>query len=136
MPRVLVVDDDHTIRALLCMALETDGFEVDCAQDGDQALAILRAAQEPYVVLLDINMPGRSGWDVCAALADPSWTGKRHRVIVMSAALSLPAIPMPIVRHVVHKPFHLAHLLPLVHALADEPDEPSDPPAGDTPAGS
>lgn len=136
MSRVLVVDDDRNIRALLRMALETDGFEVACAKDGDEALAFLLAAQERYVVLLDINMPGRSGWDVCAELADPSWTGKNHRVILMSAGLSLSAEFMPIVRHVVSKPFHLIQLLPMVHALADEPNGQPQLPASDTPTDS
>jgi CheY-like chemotaxis protein len=126
MPHVLVVDDDRAIRVLLRMALESEGFEVASAQDGDEALAFLRAAEQPYVVLLDINMPGCTGWDVCAALSDTSWTGKPHRMMLMSAGLTRSVELTPIVRHVVRKPFHLAQLLQLIRTLADEPDEPVD----------
>jgi CheY-like chemotaxis protein len=136
MPRVLVVDDDRDIRALLCMALESEGFEVASAQDGDEALVFLLATEQPCVVLLDVNMPSRNGWEVCAALSDTSWTGKSHRVMLMSAGLTGSVKLTPIVRHVVRKPFHLAQLLQSIRALANEPDKPVDLTAGAAPTDS
>jgi CheY-like chemotaxis protein len=136
MPRVLVVDDDRDIRVLLRMALESEGFEVASAQDGDEALVFLLAAEQPCVVLLDVNMPGRNGWDVCAALSDTSWTGKSHRVMLMSAGLTRSVELTPIVRHVVRKPIHLAQLLQLIHALVDEQDKPADLTGDAAPTGS
>ena len=65
--RVLVVDDDPQIRRVLKVALTGQGFEVDDAKNGEEALEKLR---EPRfdLVLLDINMPGMSGLDVCRAV--------------------------------------------------------------------
>ena len=122
MPRVLVVDDDQSIRRLLCMALETQCFTVASAQDGDEALIFLRLAQESWVVLLDVNLPGRSGLEICADLADPRWIGKSHRVILISATF-VPTTPLPpMVREVVNKPFRMATVLPLVRRVAEELD--------------
>ena len=63
-PRVLVVDDEPAIVTLLCDFLEAEGFDVLVAQDGAAALAILARGPVDCVVL-DIMMPGPSGFDVC-----------------------------------------------------------------------
>lgn len=65
--RVLVADDDASIRTLLREVLEEDGFTVDEAEDGGDALARIRGAR-PDVLLLDLNMPHVTGWDVFAQL--------------------------------------------------------------------
>lgn len=64
---VLVVDDDRPIRALCRTSLEEAGFRVLEAADGDAALASI-SAQPPDLILLDIMMPGISGWEVTSAL--------------------------------------------------------------------
>ena len=61
--RVLVVEDDATIRAGLKDALESQGWEVLCAEEGKKGLAL--AVTEFYdVALLDVVLPGLSGWDI------------------------------------------------------------------------
>ncbi len=62
--RILVVEDDTSIRSGLRLTLEMEGFEVDEAGDGEKALEILRGFH-PDVVLLDLMLPGASGFDVC-----------------------------------------------------------------------
>jgi two-component system KDP operon response regulator KdpE len=62
--RILVVDDDPQIRRVLKVTLSGQGFEVDDAKNGDVALEKVRDARFD-LVLLDINMPGMSGLDVC-----------------------------------------------------------------------
>jgi len=64
-PRILVVDDDRSIRRSLEKFLQGEGYEVATAADGDEAIA----AAEPDVVLLDLGLPGKSGFDVLTALA-------------------------------------------------------------------
>ena len=64
---VLVVDDDRPMRALCRTALEDVGFRVLEAADGKAALASVRA-EPPDLILLDIMMPGISGWEVTSAL--------------------------------------------------------------------
>ncbi|HVL88787.1 MAG TPA: response regulator [Actinomycetota bacterium] len=70
--KVLVVDDDRVIQQLLVVNLELEGYEVDTASDGEQALAKI-ASVDPDIVLLDIMMPKYDGWEVCRrAKADPT----------------------------------------------------------------
>jgi len=68
---VLVVDDEPSNRELLIAILEADGLEVGIAEDGTSGLAQVTAF-DPDLILLDINMPGTSGLDVCCKLkSDP-----------------------------------------------------------------
>lgn len=72
MPRILIVDDEPTVRLLLRDVLEMEGYEVLEAEDGPIALALM-ADTRPDLVLLDIMMPGMSGIDVLATVrADAS----------------------------------------------------------------
>jgi len=64
---VLVVDDDRPMRALCRASLEEAGFRVLEAADGGEALESVRD-ERPDLILLDIMMPGISGWEVTSAL--------------------------------------------------------------------
>jgi len=64
---ILVADDDPTIRLLVSEALGEPGYQVEEAEDGDQALAILRV-MKASLIILDVSMPGKSGFEVCAEL--------------------------------------------------------------------
>jgi DNA-binding response OmpR family regulator len=71
-PRVLVVDDESSIRTICRVNLETDGMAVIEAADGQEALQRVRE-QQPELVLLDVMMPDVDGWGVAAELAaDPA----------------------------------------------------------------
>jgi DNA-binding response OmpR family regulator len=60
---VLVVDDEKRTCDVICFNLEARGYSVDVAFDGDSALRKV-AARIPDLMILDINMPGVSGWEV------------------------------------------------------------------------
>jgi DNA-binding response OmpR family regulator len=64
---VLVVDDDRPMRALCRASLEEAGFRVLEAAGGEEALESVRA-ERPDLILLDIMMPGISGWEVTSSL--------------------------------------------------------------------
>jgi DNA-binding response OmpR family regulator len=64
---VLVVDDHAPMRTLCRVNLEAAGFRVFEAADGNEALAVV-GVDRPDVILLDIMMPGVSGWEVAGAL--------------------------------------------------------------------
>ena len=66
---VLIVDDDDTFRALMRTVLERAGFEVREASNGDEAIAAAQLAR-PSLVLLDIGLPGISGYEVLRQLHD------------------------------------------------------------------
>jgi adenylate cyclase len=82
--RVLVVDDDPVNRSFLARSLEQDGHHRATAENGRQALEMLR--DEPFdVVLLDVLMPEMNGYDVLAAIeSDPEL---RHIPVIMISAL-------------------------------------------------
>jgi DNA-binding response OmpR family regulator len=61
--RILIVDDDESVRSLLRATLPEDGYEVLEASDGDSALELI-AREPPDLVLLDWQMPGRPGSQV------------------------------------------------------------------------
>ncbi len=68
-PRILVVDDDRSLRRAVSRALELEGYELEVAEDGAQALALLHdAPQAPDLVVLDVLMPNLDGLRVCRAI--------------------------------------------------------------------
>ncbi len=69
--RVLIVEDDHAIRSLLRMLFEDDGYEVREAADGVAALQAFETASLDLVIL-DLRLPGMSGFDVCREIRKTS----------------------------------------------------------------
>ena len=64
MRRILVVDDEQNICELLKLYLEKDGYTVECAKDGEEAMQKF-SAFNPDLILLDIMLPKKDGWQVC-----------------------------------------------------------------------
>ena len=75
--RILVVDDEASIRDLVTTALEFVGFEVAAAADGMRGLAAV-ADFAPDLVLLDISMPGLDGLEVCRRMRAERHLHARH----------------------------------------------------------
>lgn len=69
--KVLAVDDEKIIIKGLKFSLERDGFEVICAYDADEALA-LAESENPDIILLDVMLPGLSGYEVCERIREYS----------------------------------------------------------------
>lgn len=67
--RILIVDDDPDIRNVLCFLLN-DKYNVSQAQDGSAALEHLRTNPETDLVVLDVMMPGMSGYEVCQKIRE------------------------------------------------------------------
>ena len=73
--KILIVDDEPNIVISLEFLMKKEGFEVAVANDGEEALAKV-ASFNPDLMLLDVMMPKKSGFEVCEALrADPQRTG-------------------------------------------------------------
>ncbi len=62
--KILVVDDERPIADILQFNLKKEGYDVQCAYDGDQAVEMVEEMQ-PDLILLDIMLPGRDGMEVC-----------------------------------------------------------------------
>lgn len=83
-PCVLVVDDDPEIVTMLSARLEKKGYRVVTASDGNQALAEAKRSR-PKLIVLDVMMPHKTGWEVARALKqDPVTEGIK---IVMLTAI-------------------------------------------------
>jgi DNA-binding response OmpR family regulator len=80
---VLVVEDEPNIVDSLSFLMKQAGFTVQVARDGDTALRVLES-QVPDLILLDVMLPRRDGYDVCRAIrANPAWCGVK--VIMLTA---------------------------------------------------
>ena len=119
--KVLVADDEPSIVTAVEFLLRREGYEVDIARDGGEALALIEASP-PDLVVLDVMMPQKSGYEVCRSIRGrDDW---RHiKVIMLSAkgrdaevtkgmALGADAY--------VTKPFSTRDLIARVKALLEE----------------
>lgn len=84
-PRILLVDDDVSIRLLLEKALSMDGFGVDPAPDTNAALKLLDLKRH-VLVISDLSMPGRSGMEL---IKDVRARSSRLPILVVSSDLDL-----------------------------------------------
>ena len=66
--KILIADDDPTIRTILQSALVRLGYRVEIAGDGDQAWSLLQEPQAPELAILDWKMPGMTGIEICQRL--------------------------------------------------------------------
>jgi two-component system, chemotaxis family, chemotaxis protein CheY len=117
--RVLVVDDDDTIRETLRFALEDAGYTALEAADGLSALRVMRATTERMVVLLDLMMPGLDGAGVLGAVAGDARLSTQFACVLVTAntrTLTLAFANLLTNLHVpiVSKPFDVDRLLDIV----------------------
>ena len=80
--KILVVDDERAVRESLRRALELEGYEIELAEDGLQALDRLAREDQPDAVILDVLMPGIDGLEVCRMLRG---RGSRLPVLMLTA---------------------------------------------------
>jgi two-component system response regulator MprA len=66
--RILVVDDERAVRESLRRALELEGYEIELAEGGSEALDLLASGAQPDALILDVLMPGVDGLEVCKRL--------------------------------------------------------------------
>ena len=115
--RVLVADDEPLIRALVAMAFEAEGYDVDTAANGAEALE--KACQQPpQAIVLDLMMPTMNGWDFLEV-----WQGQPASqavpVVVMSAGYLHQEHPPLDVQGVLTKPFDIERLVATVTGLVE-----------------
>jgi CheY-like chemotaxis protein len=112
--RVLIVDDDPDLLDVTSFVLEGEGFGVETARHGQEALQRLRAGAPPAVVLLDLMMPVMNGYQFLEEVTKvPSL--KEIPVVVLTAA---ELMEVPRAKEVVHKPIDLGLLIKIVERYA------------------
>ncbi len=116
---ILVVDDDDDIRAVVALALELAGFEVDVATNGLQALDKVRRAA-PTAVILDLNMPRMGGEDFLYAWRAGVEAPGVPVVVISAASDALRAGDLGVDAYL-PKPFDINDLVQRVAHLVDAP---------------
>ena len=123
--QALIVDDDQAIRETLSQMLRDEGFDAIEASDGGEALALLRAATQPTLALLDMWMPVVSGETaLLAALALAPTLRVRLGFIVMTASPQLTSTRVQAAMRsldipLLVKPFDIDTLIELVYACSE-----------------
>jgi CheY-like chemotaxis protein len=118
---LMIVDDDDDLRDALADVMTAQGYEVAAFADARVALAALEAGATPFLILLDLMMPGMSGWEFRAAqLENPTLALIPVVVVTAAGNVSDGARTLSSVE-VLRKPFALEILLPLVARYAAAP---------------
>jgi two-component system response regulator MprA len=115
--KILVVDDERAVRESLRRALELEGYEIELAGDGNEALSRLESSEEPDAMILDVLMPGVDGLEVCRRIRG---TGSKLPVLMLTARTEVEDRVAGLdagADDYVTKPFALEELLARVRAL-------------------
>lgn len=115
---ILVVDDDPEIVSMLSTRLAHRGYKVTTANDGHRALELARR-ELPDIVLLDVMMPGKSGWEVARALKQDPITQGIKIVMVTAIGEQVNEITSPLYGADAHidKPFEFERLEKVIGQL-------------------
>jgi two-component system response regulator MprA len=115
--KILVVDDERAVRDSLRRALELEGYEIELAADGNEALSRLESTDEPDAIILDVLMPGVDGLEVCRRLRS---AGNTLPVLMLTARTEVEDRVAGLdagADDYVTKPFALEELLARMRAL-------------------
>jgi two-component system alkaline phosphatase synthesis response regulator PhoP len=116
--RILFVEDETNLRNSLSFILEREGFEVMCAATGEEALAAI-SHPRPDLILLDINLPGIDGFEVCNRLRRQPATAAIP-IMLLSARTAVEDLVAGLERYAddyVTKPFQPRVLVARINAL-------------------
>jgi len=116
--RILVVDDDPEIVTMLSTRLGKRGYQVSTAEDGNKAIEVAKR-EKPDVILLDVMMPGKSGWEVARLLKNDPVTQNVKIVMVSAIGEKTNEITAPIYGADAHidKPFEFDKLEKVIASL-------------------
>jgi two-component system, OmpR family, response regulator MprA len=115
--KILVVDDERAVRESLQRALELEGYRVELARDGEEALERLASASPPDAAILDVLMPGIDGLELCRRLRAG---GNALPVLMLTARAEVDSRVAGLdagADDYLPKPFALAELLARLRAL-------------------
>jgi DNA-binding response OmpR family regulator len=82
--RILVAEDDPVSRTLICARLQNWSYQVTAANDGIEAMAVMRRPDAPSLAVLDWSMPGMDGLEICRRIRE----GKRPAYLILLTARS------------------------------------------------
>jgi CheY-like chemotaxis protein len=115
---ILVVDDDPEIVSMLSMRLTKRGYKISTANDGHRAIELAKR-EKPDLVLLDVMMPGKSGWEVARALKQDPVTQGIKIIMVTAIGEQVNELTSPLYGADAHidKPFEFERLEKVIAGL-------------------
>jgi DNA-binding response OmpR family regulator len=121
--KILVADDDLEILALVARHLSALPAEVVEASDGEEALRLAQR-EKPDLVVLDVMMPGMSGWEVCRAIREDEALSGTGVIMLTGIGERLNEMTSPLygADGFLDKPFELDHLSTKVREVLDDRD--------------
>ena len=131
---VLVADDEPAMLSLIAQHTKTLGFAVTLAHDGEEAWAQAER-HRPDLVLLDVMMPGMSGWEVCRKIRESRELGHTKVIMITGIGERLNEMTSPLfgADRYLDKPFQLSELDDAIAAVVGSPKpatkKPAAPPA-------
>jgi two-component system, OmpR family, response regulator MprA len=90
--KVLIVEDDEDLSAGLRQTLEEEGYTVETARDGIEALEALSRGEAPFIILLDLMMPRMDGWQFLSEWRDRG-QATRIPIVLLSGVGAIPDAP-------------------------------------------
>jgi len=119
-PVILVADDDPEILSLLSIRLKKAGFEVIEASDGEQTLAKMRE-HYPELVVLDVMMPGKNGWEVAKEIRGDDRFKNMGIVMLTAIGEKINEMTSPLygADEFIDKPFEFADLESKIRAVLE-----------------
>jgi len=120
---LLLVEDDESLRAILARHLRHEGFGVEEAASAEAASEALEGGLRPKLVLLDLNLPGETGWDLLRGTSLEA-AGSPPVVITSAIAVSPKRLAEFGVAGYLPKPFPLETLVGTIERLLDLEQEP------------
>jgi len=115
-PSVLLVEDDESLRRILSVHLRSQGYRVDEASSAEDAVRVLGGGVRPGIVLLDLNLPGDTGWDLLRGSALAA-AGSPPVVITSAVTVSPVRLTEFDVAGYLPKPFPLETLVATIERL-------------------
>jgi CheY-like chemotaxis protein len=115
---LMIVDDDDDLRETIAHVIAADGYNVTDFGDARAALAALEGGQTPFLILLDLMMPGMSGWEFRAAQLKNASLASIPVVVVTAANVASHGMPTLPDVEILRKPFDLDRLLTIIERYA------------------
>ena len=115
--KILVVDDEPVIRDMMVDILDMEGYPVEVARNGREALEKVLSTPDHYLIFLDMMMPVMDGRAFCEHLWARPEVRKRHCIVLMSALDHLASISSLHVDATLPKPFVVDDALELIQRL-------------------
>ena len=85
-PAILIVEDDEALRSTLARHLRARGYGVTEADSAESAIGVLRRGHRPALLILDINLPGDTGWSL---IRDPALAAAGNPPVVVATATTI-----------------------------------------------